>query len=232
MKKTPVLWQHLTDVFYPKTCVCCGVTLLDQEHLVCLTCQFDFPLVDNQNYESNVVTRIFEGRVPIELGASYLFYHELGKTKQLIHELKYRNQQSIGILFANWLGHSMKKSGVFQHVDCIVPVPLHQKKLKKRGYNQLTKFGKRLGEILNIPYKEDVLERISFTQTQTKKKRLDRFQNTNSRFVLKELESIEHQHVLLIDDVITTGATLEACCKELLKANGVKISIATMAVTE
>jgi ComF family protein len=232
MKKSPVLWQHLADLFYPRTCVCCGVNLLDQEHLICITCQFDLPLVDNQKYESNVVTRIFEGRIPIELGASYAFYHELGKTKQLIHELKYRNQQNIGITFANWLGHQMKRSGAFCNIDCIVPVPLHRKKLKKRGYNQLTKFGKRLGEILGIEYREDILQRVSFTQTQTKKKRLDRFQNTSSRFVLNEPELIAQKHVLLIDDVITTGATLEACCKELLKAKGVKISIVTMAVTE
>jgi ComF family protein len=224
--------SHLFSLFYPKVCICCQSHLLDQEKLICLTCQFDLPLVDNLNYQSNVVTRIFEGRVPVELGASYLFYHEMGKTKQLIHELKYRNQQNIGIAFANWLGHKMKESGAFQNIDCMVPVPLHQKKLKKRGYNQLTKFGKRLGEILDISYREDVLQRVSYTQTQTKKKRLDRFQNTNSRFVLKDPECIAHKHILLIDDVITTGATLEACCKELLQAKGVKISIATMAVTE
>lgn len=232
MKKSTIIWQHLADVFYPRACVCCEEALLDQESLICLTCQFDLPLVDNQKYRSNVVTRIFEGRVPIVFGASFLFYHELGKTKQLIHQLKYRNQQDVGILFANWLGNQMKKSEVFHSIDCIVPVPLHQKKLRKRGYNQLTKFGKRLSEILEVSYKDDVLQRVSFTQTQTKKKRLARFQNTQSRFVLNESENIDYQHILLIDDVITTGATLEACCKELLKANDVKISIATMAVTE
>jgi ComF family protein len=232
MKKSIVLWQHLADLFYPRTCLCCEEMLLDQEYLICLSCQFDLPLVDNENYHSNVVTRIFEGRVPIQLGASYLFYHEVGKTKQLIHELKYRSQQDIGVAFANWLGSQLKQSKKFDAVQCIVPVPLHKKKRKKRGYNQLTKFGKRLAEILEIPYREDVLKRVSFTQTQTKKKRLDRFQNTSSRFVLDSPESISHQHVLLIDDVITTGATLEACCKELLKAKAVQISIVTMAVTE
>lgn len=106
------------------------------------------------------------------------------------------------------------------------------KKLKKRGYNQLTKFGQELGKILNIQYRDNLLKRVSFTQTQTKKKRLDRFQNTRSRFVLDHGEYLSNKHILLIDDVITTGATLEACCQELMKVNNVKISIATMALTE
>ena len=124
------------------------------------------------------------------------------------------------------------KAKEFNDFDCIIPVPLHQKKLQKRGYNQLTRFGEKLAELLQIDYVENLLERVSFTNTQTKKKRLDRFQNTSSKFVLKDLKKLQNNHVLLIDDVVTTGATLEACCKELLKVDGIKISIVTMAITE
>ena len=172
------------------------------------------------------------GRVPLEKAASFLYYHQSGKAKQLIHELKYRNNQKVGFFIAEWFGSQLAKAEEFNDFDCIIPVPLHQKKLKKRGYNQLTKFGERLAELLQIDYVENLLKRVSFTNTQTKKKRLDRFQNTSSKFVLEDLETLQNKHILLIDDVVTTGATLEACCKELLKVDGVKISIATMAITE
>lgn len=181
---------------------------------------------------TNTTTRIFQGRIAIEYGASLLYYHETGKTKQLIQELKYRNNQNIGILLADWLGNSLQKTNITKEFDFIIPVPLHRKKLKKRGYNQLTEFGKRLSEVFNVRYREDLLHRVSFTKTQTKKKRIDRFQNTNSKFLLSENHTLNDKHILLIDDVVTTGATLEACCKELQKASGVKISIATMAITE
>ena len=224
--------SHLFSLFYPEVCICCSTPLLDQEKLICLSCRFDLPFVDNGDYRNNLTTKIFMGRVRLEKAASFLYYHQTGKTKQLIHELKYRGNQEIGILIANWFGSQLTKSKNFKSFDCIIPVPLHQKKLKKRGYNQLTTFGKRLGELLQIDYREDLLQRVSFTNTQTKKRRLDRFQNTNSKFVLEDLITLQDKHILLIDDVVTTGATLEACCNELLKTNGIKISIATMAITE
>lgn len=224
--------SHFFNLFYPEVCVCCSTPLLDQEKLICLTCQFDLPIVDNGNYQDNLTMKIFMGRVPLEKAASFMYYHQTGKAKQLIHELKYRNNQKIGTLIADWFGSRLAKSQNFKDFDCIIPVPLHQKKLKKRGYNQLTEFGNRLADLLEIDCLEDLLQRVSFTNTQTKKKRLDRFQNTSSKFVLKESERLQNKHVLLIDDVVTTGATLEACCKELLKTDGIKISIATMAITE
>jgi ComF family protein len=232
MKKIAQLGQSVLNLFYPKTCACCSEPLLDQEKLICLTCLFDLPLVDNGDYTSNVVTRIFDGRVDIQYGASYLYYHDTGKAKNLIHQLKYQSRQDIGILFAEGLGHNLLQFLDCTSFDCIVPVPLHQKKLQKRGYNQLTRFGEKLGEMLQIPYVEDALQRVSFTNTQTKKRRTDRFQNTDSKFLLAANHSLDYQHILLIDDVVTTGATLEACCQELQKAQNAKISILTMAVTE
>lgn len=225
-------FSSLFNIFYPTICVCCSEPLLDQENLICLTCRFDLPLVDNGKYTSNAITRIFDGRVDIQYGASILYYHDLGKAKELIHQLKYQNRQDIGVLLANWFGNKLIQFEGIHALDCIIPVPLHQKKLKKRGYNQLTTFGKRLSEILNLSYEEHALQRVSFTKTQTKKRRTDRFQNTDSKFLLSANHALNNKHVLLIDDVVTTGATLEACCKELEKAVGIKISILTMAVTE
>ena len=224
--------SYLFNLFYPKVCMCCDTHLLDQETLICLACQFDLPFVDNGDFIRNPVTKIFDGRVPIEMGASFLFYHEIGKTKQLIHELKYKGNENVGVYLANWFGKQLTSSQLFASCDCIVPVPLHRSKLKQRGYNQLTQFGRQLSKLIEVPYNETILQRISFTKTQTKKKRLDRFQNTHSRFVVEQPELISNKHILLIDDVITTGATLESCCRELLKGENVKISILTMAITE
>jgi len=232
MKKIAQLCQTTFDLFYPRECACCAEPLLEEEKLICLTCRFDLPFVDNGNYTSNAITRIFDGRVAIQFGASFLYYHDFGKVKELIHQLKYRNRQDIGVLLADWFGNQLIQFTDIDALDCIIPVPLHLKKLKKRGYNQLTTFGKRMSEILNISYEEHVLQRVSFTKTQTKKRRTDRFQNTDSKFLLSANHSLNHKHVLLIDDVVTTGATLEACCKELEKVTGIKISILTMAMTE
>ena len=178
--------SHLFDLFYPPICVCCEGNLLDQERIVCLSCRFDLPLVDNLDFATNAISKVFEGRVLLEKSASFLLYHETGKAKQLIHELKYRKNQQIGVFIANWFGKTLIESEQFQNIDYIIPVPLHKKKLKKRGYNQLTKFGNQLGKILEIKYNDELLKRVSFTKTQTHKKRLDRFQNTDSKFVLEQ----------------------------------------------
>lgn len=223
--------SHLFNLFYPSVCVCCEEKLLDQEKLICLRCRFDLPFVDNGNFISNNLTNTFKGRILLEKGASFLYYNEVGKTKNLIHALKYRANQEIGDFIGNWFGEKLLASKNFNDIDYIIPVPLHKSKLRKRGYNQLTLFGESLSKVLNIDYLEGALKRISFTKTQTSKKRIDRFQNTSSKFTINKPEVLNHKHVLLIDDVITTGATLEACCKELLKAEKIKISIVTIAIT-
>ncbi len=227
--------KRLTDLlnlFYPRICICCEEHLLDQEQLICLTCRFDLPFADNGDFMTNLTTKIFKGRVPIEKGASFLLYHQTGKTKKIIQHLKYRGKQEIGSFIGIWFGGLLLNSGMFTGIDYIIPVPLHRKKLKKRGYNQLTRFGKELSKVLSISYEEEILHRKSFTKTQTQKKRLDRFKNTESRFVVEQPDKVNGKHVLLIDDVVTTGATLEACCKELLKCGDIKISIVTIGITE
>lgn len=224
--------EDLFNLFYPKSCVCCSQNLLDQEQIICIGCSFDMPLIDNNDFKSNALTQILEGRVLFENGASFLYYRPAGKVKQLIHQLKYQNNQEIGTFLGNWFGNILLERNPFKLVDHIIPVPLHQKKQKKRGYNQLTQFGKSLSNVLNIPFLSDVLVKTNASKTQTGKKRLERFTNLESKFKLHNANIIQNKHLLLIDDVITTGATLEACSKELLKAGNVKISIATIALTE
>jgi ComF family protein len=227
--------QFLKDIFhlfYPNLCVVCENRLTTSEKNMCTYCRHDLPIICYNDFEKNQVSQIFYGRIPIEKAAAFLLYQKEGKTKNIIHALKYHGNQEVGIFLGNWFGHSLKEKNFFKDIDYIIPVPLHQNKKKKRGYNQLTKFGKTLSTNSNVMYLENILIRTSAAKTQTFKTRFERFKNTNTKFQLTDNTFLSKKHILLIDDVITTGATLESCCKELLKTENIKISIATMAFTE
>lgn len=227
--------QYLKDffqIFYPETCIRCYTNLLNNELVLCTSCNYELPLLQISNLEKNQVIDIFYGRLPIKKATSFLAYQKGNITQNLIHNLKYKNQENIGTFIGKWFGNSLKNTEGFSDVDYIIPVPLHTTKLKKRGYNQVTKFGEALCTELNIPFNTTILKRVSTSKTQTLKNRLERFLNTETRFKLTDESFFENKHILLIDDVITTGATLEACCNELLKTKNITISIATMAFTE
>ncbi len=230
MKKNPI--EEILNLFYPKLCLGCDQQLLDGENHVCLACQHDLPIIHLTNYKSNQITNTFYGRIPIELGFSLLFFRRNGIVKQLIHNLKYHGNESIGTWLGRWIGYLLKDKDEFSDIDYIIPVPLHAKKLKQRGYNQVTRFTEALSNSLHIPIAEDALVRISSTKTQTFKARFERFSNMHTKFDLKNGTLFMNQHVLLVDDVLTTGATLEACAKEFLKIEGCKVSVLTMAYTE
>ena len=224
--------KNIFNLFYPSICICCDQHLLDQEKTMCIECRYDLPFIDNGDFTTNLLSQTLDGRVLIEKGASFLYYHPEGKVKKILHQLKYKNNQDVGTFLGKWFGQKLLKSSLFGEIDYIIPVPLHKKKLRKRGYNQLTKFGKSLSTILNIEYLEDVLIRNSDTKTQTFKNRVERFKNLMNNFSIRDTVLLKNKHVLLIDDVVTTGATLEACCKQLIKAENIKISIVTIALTE
>ncbi|MGY0406731.1 MAG: ComF family protein [Polaribacter sp.] len=226
------LLNDFFQLFYPKLCANCDAQLTQNEKVLCTFCRHDLPLINLQNYKENKISKIFYGRIAIENVVSLLYYRKKGSAKKLISELKYKGNEEIGVFFGNWLGELLLENNALSNVNCIVPVPLHPKKRRKRGYNQVTKFGETLGKHLKIPLKEDILIRVSSTNTQTLKSRLERFTNIDTKFLLKDTTIFKNKHVLLIDDVITTGATLEACAKELQKTSGIKISIVTMAFTE
>ena len=219
-------------LFYPKACVTCETQLLPNEEFICTLCRHDLPIIIVADFKNNKIAASFFGRIPIEMAISFLFYRKERKTKRIIHSLKYKGNQKIETFIGDWFGFMLKKSGEFNTIDCIVPVPLHQKKLKTRGYNQLTTFGTALAKQLNAKYTPTILTRISSASTQTFKQRFERFQHKETTFSLTDTSCFKNKHVLLIDDVITTGATLEACCKELLKSANITISIATIAYTE
>ncbi|MFQ3181732.1 MAG: competence protein ComFC [Polaribacter sp.] len=218
-------------IFYPKICANCEEQLLQNEKVICTFCRHDLPLTNFKSYTKNKVSSIFLGRITIEKAYSLLFFRKRGSTKNLIHELKYKGNEEVGVFFGNWLGEMLSENKEFATIDFIIPVPIHSKRKKIRGYNQVTKFGKCLSNHLHIPLIEDVLVRKSSTKTQTLKARFERFKDAETKFSLKDIAFFKNKHVLIIDDVITTGATLEACAIALLKTAGIKISILTMAYT-
>ncbi|MEE4000081.1 ComF family protein [Tenacibaculum sp. FZY0031] len=224
--------KEIFYLFYPNLCVNCEITLLQNETFLCTICKNDLPIIDDNKHINVTLMSNFYGKVPIQNVRSFLFYKKNGVTQKLIHELKYKKQQAIGVFIADWFGEKLKIMNTFAEVDYIVPVPLHLKKLRSRGYNQVTMFGERLSDILSIEYIPNVLIRTSKTTTQTLKQRFERFSNSNTKFKLVNTTLFENKHVLLIDDVITTGATLEACANELLKTKNITISVATMAYTQ
>jgi ComF family protein len=201
------------------------------EEIVCISCLSELPVTNFTEDRNNPLEKSFFGRIQIEFATALLYYSKDNPVQSLIEKLKYKNDEGIGSFLGNWLGGQLKSNPHFEQIDIIVPVPLHPKKLKKRGYNQLTKFGEQISSALQKPYREDILSRKIYVETQTKKDRSHRILNEEI-FTINNLNDLHGKHVLLIDDVITTGATIESCCKALLKAQNVKITLAAMAFTE
>lgn len=226
------LLKDIVHIFYPEVCLCCQNDLTTNENTICVNCRHQLPLTNFSNEPNNLVENTFYGRVPIEEATALFYFFKKGSIQELIHNLKYRNQQQVGTVLGEWLGDDLLQSNRFKNLDFIVPVPLHQKKMKKRGYNQVTTFGQSLSKKLNVPYNDTILKRITSTKTQTKRLRFDRWKNVQELFVVEQPEFVENKHILLIDDIITTGATLEACCKAFENSKNIKISIACMAYTK
>ena len=225
------LAENTFNLFYPKLCLTCEKSMVKNENILCISCRNDLPLTNYSEWKGNNIETSFYGRIPVEYATSLLFYSKKGLVQRLIYQLKYKNQQQIGSFLGNWLGEELLLSKRFGSIEYIIPVPLHANKLKQRGYNQVTTFGNSLSKCLKVPFLEDVLIRVSTSKTQTKKNRFERSKNVDEKFDLSNKKILQDKHVLLIDDIITTGATLEACCVQLLQSENIKISIATMAYT-
>lgn len=175
---------------------------------------------------------MFWGRVNIHSASAFYFFEKGGKVQNLMHQLKYRGKKEIGTLVGNWYGAELKNSELFNSVNLVVPVPLHPKKMKKRGYNQSESFAEGIAKAMEIQMDSTNFIRNIETETQTKKARYNRWQNVETVFEVKSPTIFENKHILLVDDVVTTGATLEACAQKLLSIGGTKISIATIAYAQ
>jgi len=222
--------KSIVNLCFPKICYACLNMLSDNEDTICINCRNDLP-VTNFHFENNdAIKNVLYGRARIEHGTALFRFEKKGLVQQLIHGLKYKGFENIGFVLGNWLGGELKTIEAYHNIDIIIPVPLHKNKLKKRGYNQVTKFGQQMALALNVDYKDDVLLKSTHIKSQVNKRRLARWNNNMELFTLAEVKSIENKHILLVDDVITTGATLEACINTLNQAKNIKISIATMAI--
>lgn len=222
--------NSLINLFFPKVCSACKLLLNDNEKYICTTCRHNLPVTNYHKTNDDFVKKVFYGRAKLEQATALLRFEKKGIVQQLLHDLKYREQQQIGTFLGKWLGIELKETNNYNAIDMVIPVPLHKTKLRSRGYNQVEKFGKEIALALNTEYQDKILQKITNTSSQVNKKRFARWQNNTELFAVTNTQKLNNKHILLVDDIITTGATLEACIAELNKANNIKISIATMAI--
>ncbi|MGZ3749913.1 MAG: ComF family protein [Mucilaginibacter sp.] len=220
------------SLLFPELCQACGESLTAGEDLLCTDCRYHLPFTDFHLKPDNMVAQQFWGKINLEAAYAMCYFTKGGKMQQLMHQFKYRGIKKIGNLLGNIAGGQLAKSTAFNSVDLIIPVPLHKSRLRKRGYNQSTCFAEGLSQKLGAAVMENNLVRTRSTETQTHKSRFSRFENMQQVFVIQNPEALVNKHVLLVDDVVTTGSTLEACGAELLKIQGLKLSIATIACAE
>lgn len=226
------MFESIINLFFPKVCSGCSSFLLSNENVICTVCRHDIPLTNHHLNPENDAFKKFYGRIPVIHTSALFYFHKKGIVQELIHNLKYKGHEEIGAILGEWYAEDLKTITLLQTVDEIIPVPLHRKKLKERGYNQVTAFGEALSSRLNIDYNDSILIRNVYSKTQSKKNLLGRTEGIETIFDVSFTEKNHDKHFLLIDDVITTGSTLEACSRALLKIPGAKISIVCMAMAQ
>jgi ComF family protein len=223
--------RDFLNLFFPKICASCGNSLFRHEEVICDFCEFHLPQTNYHLYPDNPVSRIFWGRAEIEGGAAYYHFNKGNRVQHLVHLLKYKGRKDVGIYLGRQYGSCLRDSSSFDSVEVVIPVPLHRKKMLKRGYNQSEQFAIGLAGAMRIPVDTATLCRIKPTETQTRKSRFKRWENVAEIFAVSDPLSLIGKHVLLVDDVITTGATLEACINVLKQIHGIRVSVAAIAAT-
>jgi len=223
--------NNLLNLFFPSLCSGCSSLLLATEQWVCSRCIHDLPFTNHHKNSQNEITQKFYGLLPIEFGISLLYFREGSFVQKIIHNLKYRNQPELGVFIGNLCNDDIVQFINSHHVTALVPVPLHKKRFKERGYNQVDSFCDTISHLCNIPINKNILVRSLYNTTQTKKNREDRQMSKKSIFEVSYTELDYGEHFLLVDDVITSGATLETCARKLLEIPNAKVSIITMAYT-
>ena len=227
--------SYLADfvsLLFPELCYACGDSLIGDEELICTNCIYNLPYTNFHQQADNIVARQFWGKLPVAHAFALFYFTKGGKVQELMHQFKYKNIPLIGNKLGQIAGRQLIQTDGFKQIDAIIPVPLHKSRLRKRGYNQSACFAEGLAGILNVPVITDNLVRKHATETQTHKSRFERAVNMEDVFTLHNATALAGKHVLLVDDVITTGSTLEACGTALLAAPGLSLSIATIAYAE
>jgi ComF family protein len=224
------LWDDFLSLLFPRLCCGCGTYLVRNERVICTECYLSIPRTDYHLKADNPVAQLFWGRCRIEKAAAFSYYTKGSRIRRIIHKLKYNGYREAGSELGRIYAASLKSAGFFDNIDLIVPVPLHPAKERKRGFNQSDCISGGISEISGIPVNKRVLKRSLASETQTKRSRYERWINVEGIFQLCDGCGIRGKHVLLVDDVITTGSTIEACVTELLKIEGVRVSVAALAV--
>ncbi|MEJ7626317.1 MAG: phosphoribosyltransferase family protein [Ferruginibacter sp.] len=223
------IFSGLFHLLYPHNCTGCGSDLLPKGQLLCIACISELPHTCFAGQENNPIEKIFRGRLPVSAAHSQFYFAKNELIQHLIHELKYNNNKEIGISLGEMLGISLLQSGRYTSIDYLIPLPLHLKKEFRRGYNQAAIICEGISRSTSIPMMPGNVTRQRVTDTQTRKHRAERWNNVAGSFIIKNPEKLAGKHILLVDDVITTGATIEACGLSILKINGTSLSIASLA---
>lgn len=226
MKK---LLDDFVSLFFPKTCYACGNNLFTNENVICTSCLYHLPKTHFHKDLNNPVSKVFWGRVNINSAAAFLYYRKGSKVQHLIHQLKYSGHKEIGIFLGELYGSDLKEIPEFKGIDKIIPIPLHWKKLKKRGFNQSEYIAIGLSNSMKIEVDTTSIKRTIATSTQTKKSRYKRWENVSDIFEIKNPENLKGKNIMLVDDVITTGSTMEACVACLNSIPEIKVSLVSIA---
>lgn len=223
------LINDFLSLIYPRYCEACGANLYKHEDLICNQCIITLPHSNYHLLSVNEINLLFAGRVPLIHALCIFNFEKSGRVQKLIHALKYQNQMGLGVWLGNYYANLLKANSILDDVDLLIPIPLHKNKLKQRGYNQSECFAEGLSEIFERPMLNNCILRLSETSTQTKKKKFERWQNVEGVFKINNPSILENKHILLVDDVITTGATIDAAWQTIKDIEGIKISVISIA---
>lgn len=223
------LWEDFVTLFFPNHCLGCSNSLFKGEEILCTRCILELPKTRYHEQIENSIKSRLSGRIPLIYAMAFLKFRKTGVVQHLLHQLKYNNHPEVGERLGKLYGKDLVEAGFEKKFDLIIPVPLHQSRKRRRGYNQSEKFAEGLSHLLQIPCDEKIVERKIKTATQTRKSKIERWENVKDVFQIKQPEKVMGKRVLLVDDVITTGATLEACGQQLLNCGCTELSIACIA---
>ena len=235
MKHTLLIkdWLHsFLSLLFPHCCVVCGNALVRGEECICTLCNMNLPRTNYHLRKDNPVEQMFWGKIPLGHATSFFFYRKGSDFRQILHQLKYGGQKEVGAIMGRYMASELLASGFFQGIDCIIPVPLHKQKQRMRGYNQSEWIARGISIVTGIPINTEAVIRRKNTETQTRKSVLGRWENVEGVFERHSAESLVGKHILIIDDVLTTGATTVACASCLMEIEGIRISVLTLAVAE
>lgn len=224
------LWNGFLHLMFPDLCVACEQDLPAPGACFCMACRVKLAPSDMYLQPDNEFTQRFWGRLPVQTGAALYYFHRKSPIQHALHQLKYHNKPQIGLKIGREFGRKLANAPIFRTVQLVVPVPLHPRKERLRGYNQTALLAEGLAESMGIDCARNALQRNVYAESQTRKKRLDRFQNVQAAFQPAQPALLQGKHVLLVDDVLTTGATLETCGQTILELPGTQLSLATIAI--